>query len=170
MMNSMSFLLLVGLLVTNMGANMNGTNGDELKWTNFSDGVKQAAAANKKVLIDVYTDWCGWCKRMDSDTYSDRNIKNYLSEKYILVKLNAESSAKEMLERGEFTDAQIASAFHVNGYPTTIFLDSNGQLITAAPGYMKPDEFIQVLKYIGEDYYKKMEFQDYLKTLSVPVK
>lgn len=107
---------------------------------------------------------------MDSDTYSDSDIKNYLSEKYILVKLNAESSAKEMLERGEVTDAQIASAFHVNGYPTTIFLDANGQLITAAPGYMKPDEFIQVLKYIGEDYYKKMEFQDYLKTQNVPAR
>lgn len=163
-MNSMFVLLLGGLLFANLGSNMSSGSGGELKWTNFADGVKQAATANKKLLIDVYTDWCGWCKKMDSDTYADKDVKNYLTEKYILVKLNAESDTKEMLEKGEATDAQIATAFNVSGYPTTIFLESNGQPITAAPGFMKPAEFLQVLKYIGDDFYKKMEFQEYLKS------
>ena len=154
------------LLVTNSGLNMNGfqgDNGEGLKWTDYTSGVKLASETNKKVLIDVYTDWCGWCKKMDSDTYSDKSVSDYLTAKYVLVKLNAESSKKETVDDKEVTDAQIASAFGVDGYPTTIFLDSAGHPITMTPGYMKPESFITVLKYIGDDAYKSMGFQDYVK-------
>jgi len=163
-MNSVLILLMSGLLLMNTGARTKDKDMNGLMWTNYTDGIRQAASTNKKVLIDVYTDWCGWCKKMDSDTYSDENVKSYLSEKYVLVKLNAESDAKEMVDTSEVTDAQLAAAFKVTGYPTTIFLQSDGEPITAAPGYLKPDQFLQVLKYIGDDYYKKMEFRDYLKS------
>ncbi len=123
-MNSILVALLSGLLFINTGFKMNKGDGGDLKWTNFTDGVRQASASNKKILIDVYTDWCGWCKKMESDTYSDEDIKSYLRENYILVKLNAESDAKEMLDNEEVTQANLASAFRVNGYPTTIFSDN----------------------------------------------
>ena len=154
------------LLLTNSGLNMNGyqdDNGGGLKWTDYTSGVKEAAATNKKILIDVYTDWCGWCKKMDSDTYTDKGVSDYLNAKYVLVKLNAESSKKESVDNKEVTEAQIASAFGVNGYPTTIFLESDGHPITMAPGFMKPESFITVLRYIGDDAYKSMGFQDYQK-------
>jgi thioredoxin-related protein len=169
-MNSMWMILLSTFMLTNGGAQTNRSQNGELKWTNFTRGVKEAAATNKKVLIDVYTDWCGWCKKMDSDTYSDKGVQSYLNQNYVLVKLNAESSDKEMIDTTVATDAQIASAFGVSGYPTTVFLSSDGKPITAAPGYMKPDEFLQVLHYIGDDYYKKMEFPEYLKSQGVPTK
>jgi thioredoxin-related protein len=164
----MLIVLLSAFLLTNGGSKMNNNQNGELKWTNFTEGLKEASATNKKVLVDVYTDWCGWCKKMESDTYSDRQVQDYLNEKYVLVKLNAESSQKEIVDTTVVTDAQLASAFGVNGYPTTIFLTSSGQPITAAPGYMKPDEFLHVLKYIGGDYYKKMEFPEFLKSQGIP--
>ncbi len=169
-MNSMWIVLLSTFLLTSGGPKMNQSQNGELKWTSFTKGVKEAAATNKKVLIDVYTDWCGWCKRMDKDTYSDESVRGYLNKKYVLVKLNAESNNKETIDTTEVTDAQLASAFGVNGYPTTVFLSSDGRPITAAPGYMKPAEFLNVLKYIGDDYYKKMEFPEYLKSQGVPAK
>jgi len=169
-MNSILITLLGILFFTNAGSNMNNGESGELKWTNYTDGMKQAAAANKKVLVDVYTDWCGWCKKMEKDTYSDESVKNYLMENYILVKLNAESDTKEFVGDEEYSQADIARAYHVNGYPTTIFLTSNGESITSVPGYMKPDEFMKVLKYIGEDYYKKMGYQDYLNSQNVGAK
>jgi len=154
------------LLFLNTGSNMNSS--DELKWTNYTDGIKQASATNKKILVDVYTDWCGWCKRMEKDTYSDDGIKSYLSEKYILVRLNAESDVQETVGNEQMTQAEIAKAYRVNGYPTTIFLSADGQTITSVPGYLKPSEFMSILKYIGDDYYKKMGYQDYLNSQSVP--
>ena len=171
-MNSTLVLLLSGFvfLSTNLGLNMGDKPDSELKWTSFTQGVKEAEATNKKVLVDVFTDWCSLCKKMDSDTYTHPRVKDYLSKNYVLVKLNAESDAKETLDTTKVTDAQLASAFGVNGYPTTIFLESTGHPITMAPGFMKPDEFLHVLKYIGDDVYKRMEFKDYLKSLGVPAK
>ncbi len=169
-MNSMLIVLWSALLLAGGGPKVNQNRTGELKWTNFTQGVKEAASTNKKVLIDVYTDWCGWCKRMDKDTYSDKSVRSYLNQEYVLVKLNAESNNTEMIDTMSVTDAQLASAFGVSGYPTTVFLTSDGQPITAAPGYMKPDEFLHVLKYIGGDFYKKMKFPDYLKSQGVPAK
>lgn len=168
---NLKWVVLIGaFLLTIGGPKMTNAQTGELRWTSFTQGVKEAAATNKKVLIDVFTDWCGWCKKMDSDTYTDEGVKSYLNQEYVLVKLNAESNNKEMLDTMQVTDAQLASAFGVTGYPTTVFLTSEGQPITAAPGYMKPEEFLNVLKYIAGDYYKKMEFQEYLKSQGVPVK
>ncbi len=166
-MNSMLILLLSGFLLVGPGAKP-GTNGsDGLKWTNFTEGVKEAKAMNKKVLIDVYTDWCGWCKKMESDTYSDQKVKDYLVKNFVLVRLNAESNDKEMIDTTEITDAQLASAFRVNGYPTTIFLQSDGHPITAAPGYMGPAKFLNVLEFIGGNFYQKMGFEQFLKSKGV---
>lgn len=169
-MNSFLVTLLGILLFTNTGSNMSNSISGELQWTNYTDGVRKASAGNKKILIDVYTDWCGWCKKMEKDTYSDEDIKNYLMRNYILVKLNAESDIKETVGQEEMTQAEIAKAYRVNGYPTTVFLSADGQPITSVPGYMKADEFMLVLKYIGEDYYKKMGYQDYLNSQNVPTK
>ncbi len=143
-------------------------SGGDLNWTNYTDGIRQASAARKKILIDVYTDWCGWCKKMEKDTYSDEDIKGYLTSNYILVRLNAESDKKETVGNEEMTQADIARAYKVNGYPTTVFLNSDGLPITYVSGYMKPAEFKPVLKYIAEDYYKKMGYQEYLRSPGAP--
>jgi thioredoxin-related protein len=161
-------MLLGILLFANTSSNMNSANSGNLRWTNYTDGIQQASVTNKKILIDVYTDWCGWCKKMESDTYSDDRIESYLRENYILVKLNAESDAKEMLGEVEVTQASLAKAYGVTGYPTTVFLMPDGKFITSVAGYMKPTEFSQVLKFIGEDYYKKMSYQDYLNLQNSP--
>lgn len=166
-MNSMLILLLSSLLLTGAGPKSGAKESAGLKWTNFTEGVREAKATNKKVLIDVYTNWCGWCKKMESDTYSDQGVKDYLVRNFVLVKLNAESNAEETIDTTQITDAQIASAFRVNGYPTTIFLESGGQPITAAPGYMGPAKFLKVLEYIGGDFYKKMGFEQFLKSKGV---
>ncbi len=166
-MNSILIALLGAFLLTGGGATVDQPPKGELQWTNFTQGLKEASVSNKKVLIDVYTDWCGWCKKMEKDTYSDREVQNYLNKNYVLVRLNAESNQEETIDTMHVTDAQLASAFGVTGYPTTIFLTSGGHPITEAPGYMKPAEFIHVIKYIGGDYYKTMKFADYLKSQGV---
>lgn len=160
------FAALLGiLLIPNSNSNMLGS--DDLLWHNFTDGIREASLTNKKVIVDVYTDWCGWCKRMEKDTYSDDGVKSYLTDNYVLVKLNAESGTKEMLGDAEITQAALAKAYGVTGYPTTVFLLPDGKFITSVPGYLKPEEYLPMLKYIAEDHYKQMNYQDYLNSLNV---
>jgi thioredoxin-related protein len=77
-------LLTVFLFTTIISAN------DKLKWYGFDEGLAKAKKENKFLLVDFYTDWCGWCKKMDSETYANKNIIKLLNKDFVLVKLNPE--------------------------------------------------------------------------------
>ncbi|MBI5175010.1 MAG: thioredoxin family protein [Candidatus Obscuribacter sp.] len=99
----------------------------ELKWYHsFAEALAEAKSQNKLVFADVYTDWCGWCKRLDRDTFSDPGMVAYLSEKYICVKVNAENG-KENIKLAE--DAE------VTGFPTGLVFKSGGELLGKVSGY-----------------------------------
>ena len=135
-----------------------------LRWMTFDDGTVQAKQSGKKILIDVYTDWCVWCKRMDQNTYSDDSVAAYLQRHYVLVRLNAESKAQLSYKGQRFSEMELARAFGVNGYPTTIFLKANGDPITSMPGYADAGRFGDVLRFIGEDIYLTKKFDEFLKS------
>ena len=85
-----------------------------------------ARADGKLIVADVYTDWCGWCKRMDETIYSDPAVAA-LSRQHVFVKVNAE-------DRGE--GQRFAQQMGVRGYPTTIVLDAEGKVLNIARGYV----------------------------------
>ena len=135
----------------------------ELKWQSFSSGLQSAAASHRKILIDVYTNWCGWCKRMDKDVYADENIRKYLTDNFEVVKLNAESDNTHDVNGSTLSEKQIASSWGITGYPTTVFLDSTGGSITSIPGYINAQTFRNVLEFIHEDVYKTTSWDDFLR-------
>lgn len=133
-----------------------------LRWKNFSDGIAEAKKTNKKILVDVYTDWCGWCKKMDKEVYANKDITAYLADRYVVVKLDAESDSRITYDDKAMSEMQLAQAFGVNGYPTTIFMRADGMAITLVPGYIRAETFIKVIKYIGENHYEKMKWEEYV--------
>jgi thioredoxin-related protein len=159
---ALSMLALV-LLLTSAGA-LHAGDKSKLQWLSFEKGIAEAKKTNKKMLVDVYTDWCGWCKRMDADTYSNSDISSYLQQKYVLVKLNAESSAKQTYNGKQYTEQELAGEFGVTGYPTTLFFKSDGSVITALPGYADAANFKTALSFIGEDLYLTTKYEDYAKS------
>jgi thioredoxin-related protein len=133
----------------------------QIKWHSFDEGVALARQENKKILIDVYTDWCVWCKKMDKDVYTDKGVGKSISSDFVAVKLNAEST-KGLTYNGEHTDeASFARAMGVTGYPTIVFLAPGSQPITKIDGYVEPKEFTSVLRFIGKDYYKTKSFDEF---------
>jgi thioredoxin-related protein len=138
---------------------------------NFEDALKDAKAQNKKVIVDVYTDWCGWCKKMDRDTYSNTEIKQLITDNFIYVKLDAESDAKFEYNGKTYKSSEIAALFEVSGYPTTIFLDPDGKVIefkydryrmNNLPGYYDADDFKKVLEYMRDERYKDTDLSTVL--------
>ena len=150
-------LVLASLLVTSSY----GGEKEKLRWLTFNEGIAEAKKTGKKVMIDVYTDWCGWCKRMDKDTYADGSITDYLSKKFVAIKLNAESSTTLQYQGRAYTEQELAAAFGVSGYPSIIFLGKDGEPITVYPGYADANRFGVVLSYIAGDHYKTTKFKDY---------
>jgi thioredoxin-related protein len=127
-------------------------HGAELNWLPWNEGVSEATTTGRPLLVDVYTDWCGWCKRMDRDVYSRDDVRGYLKRKFVPVRLNAESAEGVRLGDRNMTARALAQQLRVSGYPTTIFMRANGEQIARVPGYIPAERFEIMLRYIGEDY------------------
>lgn len=132
-----------------------------LNWLSYNEGLNLAEKENKYVLINFYTDWCGYCKKMDKETYSKEEVKKILNENFVVVKVNAESDNKVIENGEEITERELAKLYQVSGYPTTWFLESNHNRVAPLPGYVTTEQFIPVLNYIGEGWYKSISFKEY---------
>lgn len=165
------FLFLVMLVVVT-GFKSDGKRPAEgIQWLTIEEAYAKIQQEPRKVLIDVYTDWCGWCKVMDRETFKNKAVVEYVNRKYYAVKLDAEQKKAitlgdkkfEFLSEGSRGVHQLALALTNNqpSYPTTVFLDDKFNMIQPLPGYMKAKEFHQVITFIGEDYHKKEAFEDY---------
>ena len=60
----------------------------------YKAGLERAKKDKKLVMVDMYTDWCGWCKKLDKDTFSDKDVADKLAKDFVAVKLNPEKSPK----------------------------------------------------------------------------
>jgi thioredoxin-related protein len=136
-------------------------------WESFDAGLAKAKAQNKMILVDIYTDWCSWCKKMDANTYTNPKVKDYLKKNYTIIKLNAEGTTPIMYKGQKMSPAEFAQGMGVTGYPATLFMKSNGDGITLVPGYAEADKFMQILTYIGESRFEKQKFEEYLKEKGV---
>jgi thioredoxin-related protein len=135
-----------------------------VSWRNWDRGLEEARGSGRPVLVDVYTDWCGWCRRMEADVYSRPEVRDYLSRKFVAVKLDAEAPDPARYEGRTFTSRSLAARFGVNGYPTTIFLRAAGDRPVNVPGYVDAERFMLLLRYIGDGHLDRgVSFQDFVK-------
>jgi thioredoxin-related protein len=130
------------------------------------DAQKLAKDNSKKVLIDVYTVWCGYCRKMAAETYPTEKVKNAVDDYFYTVRLNAESDREIIFNGASFTEAELASAFGVSSFPTTVFVDTNGDPLGLQPGYMDADIFSQLLAFIGSNAFQTQSFEDFAKLSS----
>jgi thioredoxin-related protein len=136
-----------------------------IKWLTYEEAVKMNAKKKKKIFIDVYTDWCGWCKRMDATTMKDPRIVEYLNKNFYAVKLNAESTAASSYKGTSVTEKELATRiFKASGYPTTLYLDEQENLLLNLAGFREATELDKILHYLGEDKYKTLTWDQFLAT------
>jgi thioredoxin-related protein len=162
-----SLPILSALFILATASWCNGDSHDEgVQWKSYSEALRDAKTSHRKIVIDVYTTWCGWCKKMDRDVYADSAVARILSTRFELAKLNAESTTTHDIDGVSYDEKAIAKGYGVTGYPTTIFLNEAGEAITSIPGYIPKATFLDVLNYIGSESYKSTSWKDYQKTKS----
>ncbi len=141
----------------------------EIKWISFEEAVELQKKNPKKIIVDVYTDWCGWCKKMDKNTYTDSEVIKQIEQHFYFVKLNAEQKEEIKYKDKVFSFKQEYKANELavsllNGqmsYPSTVFLDEDMNLLTVVPGYLTPKDMNPILKYFGENIYKEKNWKEY---------
>ncbi len=147
-------------------------NTETLKWYSLEEASTLAKQNNKKILVDVYTEWCGWCKVMDKKTYLNADVIKLLNKYFIVVKMDAESKTPLSYQGISFkyqADKRTNELawLLLNGkmsYPTTVFMNSKSEILSPVPGYIEPATMIKILKYYGENIYEKMSWEQYEKS------
>lgn len=134
-------------------------------WVSFNEGLARAMKEHKPVVIDFYTSWCKWCKVMDEKTFSKPEIASYLGEHFVSIRINAENSTDRLTYEGKtYTPVELTRHFRVNGFPSLAYLDREGKLITVVPGFVPPETFFPLLRYINKECYKQqMTFEEFMK-------
>jgi len=176
-MNFLKSILTVGLIaLLFVGSSFVAKEADEeegVKWYTFEEAVAMNEKNPKKIFIDVYTDWCGWCKKMDKATFNHPEIAKYLNENYYSVKLDAEQ--KEDITFNDHTFKWQPSGkrgIHelayslLNGkmsYPTVVFMDEDFKVLSPIPGYLEVPIFDQIIRYYGGNNYKDTPWTEYQK-------
>lgn len=144
---------------------------DQVQWLTIEEAVERNQEEPKKFLVDVYTDWCGWCKRMDASTFSDQEVARYINENFHPVKLNGEH--KENIVLGEstfkFVDEgrrgynELAAVLLDGrmGYPSIVYLNKELQRLTVSPGFKQPADLLTEMAYIATEAYKETDFETF---------
>ena len=134
-------LTILGFLALNAGVSA------AVDWGHDYDAALEKAKKDKKlVMVDLYTDWCGWCKKLDKDTYSDKDVAAKLAKDFIAVKVNPEKSQR---------NAKLAKDFGTTGYPHIVFVDASGKKVSEIGGYLPAAQFLEQLNKISEKATKK---------------
>jgi len=129
---------------------------DKIEWLTFEEAAMKTANNPKMVFVDVYTDWCGWCKKMDKDTFTDPRVVAHLKKNFYAVKLNAEDTKRRFPFMGKtFSEAEMAVAMRVNSYPNFVVIEPGLQNLAQLPGYREPADFLAGLNELIEKAFKK---------------
>lgn len=145
-----------------------------IKWMTLSEVEAAMQKKPKKIVVDVYTDWCYWCKRLDKDTYVDQKVIDYINKNYYAVKLNAEGKdpvtyrGKQYSYNSGYKMNTVAQQFMQgsNGYPTITFVNEKFEVINVIPGYQNADNFLKTAKYYGDNYYLNTDYETYITTIA----
>jgi len=148
---------------------------EEIQWMSIEEAYALTLSEEnpKKIFIDVYTDWCGWCKRMDKATFQNAEVAAYMNANYYNVKFDAEQRESvvildntfKFIPQGNRGYHELAAAL-LNGkmsYPTVVFMNDKFELLSPVPGYQEPTGFLLVAKFFGDDIYKVQSWQDYTR-------
>lgn len=154
----------------------------KINWVTIEEAQQLAAQNPKKIFVDIYTDWCGWCKRMDANTFSHPQIAEYINENFYAVKLNAEQDEPIVFRGQEYVNENPGGRRSSHNfarallqgrmsYPSVAFFDEELNLITAIPGYREPQQFEPVLVFFSDDHYlSNPNLDEFIKGFDTTIK
>ena len=145
----------------------------EINWISLEEAVEAQAVSPKKIMMDVYTSWCGPCKLLDRNTFQNPDVVKYVNEHYYAVKFNAEGNEKVNFKNylfenpdydpnrtGRNAQHQLAGALRITAYPTIVFFNESGETLLPLPGYKTPSQLELYLKLFLNNDHEKINSQE----------
>ncbi|MBK6996034.1 MAG: DUF255 domain-containing protein [Lewinellaceae bacterium] len=148
-------------------------NPEPFKWYTWEEAVALNKTKPKKIVVDVFTNWCGWCKKMDKGAFSDPAVAAYIAANFYPVKLNAEQREEINFNNEEFIfvandngrggvhSLAYALLDGKMGYPTLVYLNEKYERIMISPGFKESDDLMKELRFAAEEMYSKTTWEKY---------
>jgi thioredoxin-related protein len=133
----------------------------EAETVSLEVAIQRAAEDDKKILVDIYTDWCGFCRKMLNETYPTSEVQTALENYYHYVRLDAESNDRVTYMGRTVTKRELAVQLGATGFPTTVFLTSKGEPLGMQPGFIDAPTFERLLVYVAKDAYQTTSFDEF---------
>jgi thioredoxin-related protein len=146
---------------------------DGIQWITWEEAVALNQKQPRKIMVDVYTEWCGWCKKMDKGTFMDPAVAVYVNKNFYAVKLDAEQRAEikfnsEVFKfvpsetgRGGVHSLAYALLDGKMGYPSMVYLNEKYERIMISPGYKESPDMLKELTFAAEEHYSKTSWEQY---------
>ena len=143
-----------------------------INWMTWDEAIKANEKAPKKIFIDFYTDWCGWCKKMDQSTFADAGVAEYVNKNFYAVKFDAEQKGDVVFQGNTFSWKSGGGRGGVHmlayellggrlGYPSYVYLQPNYERILISPGYKDVPMLQKELKFVSEEHFKSTTWEQY---------
>jgi len=164
----------LGFIITLMIFSVLNVTAQEINWISLEEAETLQKKTPKKIMIDMYTSWCGPCKMLDRNTFQNKQVADYVNEHYYAVKFNAEGNEKLSFKGKAFSNPnydpskankrnsahELSRYFQIQAYPTIVFLDEESNLIAPIRGYKKPQDLELYLKLFKNNDHKNMDSQE----------
>lgn len=161
-------VLLVGLFLLAVDV-----SAQEINWVSLDEALALQKKKPKKIMMDVYTSWCGPCKMLDKNTFHNADVVNYVNKNYYAVKFNGEGNDVVTFDNKTFENPgynpekaktrnsahQLTSYLKVSAYPTIVFLDEEGKMLAPIRGYQNAQGLELYLKLFKENHHKDIDTQ-----------
>jgi len=146
----------------------------EIQWMSLDEALAAQKKNPKKIMMDVYTKWCGPCKMLDKNTFSNKDVVEYVNKHFYAVKFDGEGNStikfdgktfsnpnyKEELANRRNSAHELTRYLKVAAYPTIVYFDEAGKVIFPIRGYQKPQQIELYLKLFQSNKYKDMTTQE----------
>ena len=140
---SVRYLILFAVL---MGLMSFSPEPEEVQWMSLSEAQAKIKSEPRAIFIDFTADWCGWCKVMDKNTFSDASVANYMNQNFYSVRLDYDNTSKLDFFGEQYTARELGEKYRVSGLPTILLISPNNKKSKKLIGYQKPEPFLNKLK------------------------
>ena len=145
-------LLITIILIFILSAGIGLANAalEHVTWRDYEEGIAFAKKTNKPIMITFLSERCRYCKRMEKNTFTDLAVVKTLNEKFVSIKVDVKSNAN------------LARMYGATYLPTTVFITPQEEGIGKIIGYRSPHDLLVVLEFVGDGFYQRMDFKDFL--------
>ncbi len=175
------FLLLI--VLCSISWNLSGQK--KIKWVTWQEAIEKSGNDSKKIFVSVYTEWCGWCKKMDKETFMNEFIVDFVNQNYYPIKFDAEykdditlgDKTYKFIRKGKAGYHELAIEITKGNLrlPTVVFLDESFKVLQPLAGFIDSSKMEMIITYFAGDHFKNTSWDRYSKsysreTFAVPVK